>query len=93
VPEQQHSNKKRTGRRQHRPEEGRDCRRKEDAENPDQAADEEQPADIEIDGDRRNLRPDNCKHAKNGHDRALHREKLPVLLHGLSDGTLNFCGC
>ena len=69
------------------PEERLHVLRQEHAGNSDDAAEQEQPADIDVHGDGRNLRPDDGENAEDHHDHALGQEQLPVKAHRVPNGS------
>jgi hypothetical protein len=52
-------------------------------------AEQEQPADIHVYGDRRDLRPDHGENAEDDHDHALGQEQSPVKTNCVPDGVLH----
>ena len=58
-------------------------------EQPENAAEQEQPADIDIDGDRRDTGPNYGKDTQDCHDHALGQEQSPMIAHRISNGNLH----
>ena len=71
------------------PEKGVDVVGRDNRDQADDPADQQQPADINGDGDRRRDRRADRQHAQNDHDHALEQEQLPVGAESVRHGTLH----